>query len=65
LYPGRGGFIAVVGRWQETVLVRRIARAMRGASPLSVQAFIRPASTPGLALSGHASFWPLVIRPRG
>lgn len=57
LYPSRGDFIAVVGRWQETVLVRRIARAMRGASPLSVQAFNGPASTPGLALSDHASFW--------
>ena len=57
LYPNRGNFIAVVGRWQETALVRRIVRAMRGATPLSVQAFNGPASTPGLALSDHASFW--------
>lgn len=57
LYPSRGNFIAVVGRWQETALVRRIARAMRNASPLPVEAFNGPASTPGLALSDHASFW--------
>lgn len=57
LYPNRGNFIAVVGRWQETALVRRTARAMRRASPLPVETFSGPASTPGLALSDHASFW--------
>ena len=57
LYPDRGNFIAVVGRWQETALVRRTVRAMRRASPLPVEAFNGPASTPGLALSDHASFW--------
>lgn len=57
LYPSRGNFIAVVGRWQETALVRRTVRAMRRASPLPVEGFNGPASTPGLALSDHASFW--------
>ena len=57
LYPNRGNFIAVVGRWQETALVRRTVRAMRRASALPVEAFNGPASTPGLALSDHASFW--------
>ena len=57
LYPNEGNFIAVVGRAQETEFVRRLQTAMRAASPLAVHALNAPASTPGVALSDHASFW--------
>lgn len=57
LYPSEGNFIAVVGRAQETDLVRRLQAAMRAASPLAVHSLNAPASTPGVALSDHASFW--------
>lgn len=57
LYPNEGNFIAVVGRAQETDFVRRLQAAMRAASPLAVHSLNAPASTPGVALSDHASFW--------
>ena len=57
LYPNDGSFIAVVGRAQETDLVRRLQTAMRTATPLPVYSLNAPASTLGVALSDHASFW--------
>lgn len=57
LYPNEGNFIAVVGRAQESDLVRRLQTAMRAASPLGVHSLNAPAATPGVALSDHASFW--------
>lgn len=57
MYPTTGNFIAVAGRFREGLLVRRIVRAMRGASPLPVEGIAAPRSLPGIALSDNASYW--------
>lgn len=56
-YPGRGDFIAVVGNLRGAGLVRRVKRAMRGASDLPVHSISAPSLVPGVDLSDHASYW--------
>jgi len=57
LYPSAGDFIAVVGRWRDVSLVRRIKAAMRGAAPLPVASINAPRWVPGVTLSDHVNFW--------
>jgi len=56
LYPTRGDYIVVVGRFQDALLVRSIKAALRanGASARSIDA---PEVIPGIGASDHASFW--------
>jgi Zn-dependent M28 family amino/carboxypeptidase len=56
-YPSRGNYITVVGRMGEGRLVRRIRRAMAGASPLDVRSINAPRWVPGVDFSDHASYW--------
>ena len=56
-YPSRGNFIAVVGKPGETSLVRKVKRAMRGASPLAVHSINAPRWVPGVDFSDHVSYW--------
>jgi len=56
-YPGRGNFIAVVGRPGEIGLVRAVKNAMRSASSQSVRSINGPRSLLGADLSDHASYW--------
>jgi Zn-dependent M28 family amino/carboxypeptidase len=56
LYPTRGDFVMVVGRWQDRKLARYVKKAMRGASEIRV----RSSNTPRLAgmdASDHRSYW--------
>jgi hypothetical protein len=57
LYPNRGNFIALVGRFDETFLLRRLRRAMRSASALPVEALAAPKSVEGLDFSDHLNYW--------
>lgn len=56
-YPSRGNFITVVGTLGQARLVRRVKRAMRGASPLPVHSINAPKWIPGVDFSDHASYW--------
>lgn len=56
-YPSEGTFIAVVGKLGQGALVRRVRRAMRGASPLPVHSITAPRWVPGVDFSDHASYW--------
>jgi hypothetical protein len=56
-YPSQGNFIAVVGNIGEGLLVRRIKKAMLGASALPVYSINAPASLPGIDFSDHLSYW--------
>lgn len=56
-YPSTGNFIAVVGKLGHGGLVRRIRKAMRGASPLPVESINAPTSLPGVELSDHRNYW--------
>ena len=57
LYPTRGNFIAVVGRFGQGSAVRRVKRAMRAAAPLPVRSVNAPASVPGVDFSDHLNYW--------
>lgn len=56
-YPSEANFIAVVGKFLDGGLAKRIRDAMRDASDLPVHSLNAPAIVPGVALSDHLSFW--------
>jgi Zn-dependent M28 family amino/carboxypeptidase len=59
LYPRRGDFIAVVGRWADRDLTRSVKRAMRGAESVGgvpVHSFTGPRSA-GIDASDQLSYW--------
>jgi len=60
LYPDRGDFIAVAGRWADRGLTREVKRAMRSAGRISVVSFTAPRSA-GLDGSDQINYWDLGI----
>ncbi len=57
MYPTTGNYITVVGRTGQGRIVRRVKRAMRGATDLRVESINAPRSVPGLDFSDHAPYW--------
>ena len=57
LYPSTGNFIAVVGKTGQGAVVKRIKKAMQGASSLPVHSINGPPSLPGIDLSDHRNYW--------
>jgi Zn-dependent M28 family amino/carboxypeptidase len=56
-YPSQGNFIAVVGKLDQGLIVRRVKRAMRKASSLPVHSINAPSWIPGVDWSDHRSYW--------
>ncbi|MEM1177166.1 MAG: M28 family peptidase [Acidobacteriota bacterium] len=56
LFPGRGDFIAVVGRTEESQHIQALKQGMR-AGPIPVYSFRGPMDMPGLDSSDHRSYW--------
>jgi Zn-dependent M28 family amino/carboxypeptidase len=56
-YPAQGDFIAVVGKLDQPLIVRRVKQAMQGASPLPVYSINAPRSVPGIDFSDHRNYW--------
>jgi hypothetical protein len=57
-YPSKGNFIGVIGKLDGGRDVRRVKRAMRGATPLPVHSFNGiPGLVVGLDMSDHLSYW--------
>jgi hypothetical protein len=56
-YPSQGNFIAVVGKLDQGLVVRRVKRAMRDASPLPVYSINAPRFVPGVDFSDHRNYW--------
>ncbi len=56
-YPSRGNFIAVVGKLDQPLLVRRVKAAMRQASRLPVHSINAPRAVPGIDFSDHRNYW--------
>lgn len=56
-YPSEGHFIAVVGKRGQGGTVRQVKRAMRGASPLPVEAITAPPFVTGVDFSDHLNYW--------
>lgn len=57
LYPTKGNFISVIGQLGEGMLVRKIKKAMAGATSLPVYSMNAPRLIPGVDLSDHLSYW--------
>ena len=57
LYPSQGNFILVVGKLGQGWAVRRVKKAMRGASPLPVYSINAPAFVEGIDWSDHYNYW--------
>ena len=56
LYPNRGDFIVIVGRWQDRQLVGHFKRSMRS-TDVRPYSFTPPASLGGIDASDHRSYW--------
>jgi hypothetical protein len=56
-YPTEGNFISVIGKIDDGMLVRRIKKAMTGATSLPVYSINAPRLIPGVDLSDHMSYW--------
>jgi hypothetical protein len=56
-YPTEGNFISVVGKIGDGMLVRRIKKAMTGATGLPVYSINVPRLIRGVDLSDHLSYW--------
>jgi hypothetical protein len=57
IYPDQGDFIAVVGRWEDRALTRRVKKAFRGVSTVPAYSFSAPFDVPGIDASDHRSYW--------
>ena len=56
LYPWKGDFVAIVGRWDDRSLVRRCKRSFRGATDVPVVSYSGPTGF-GSDLSDHRNYW--------
>lgn len=59
IYPSRGNFIAVIGRWDQGQWVKRVKVGMKGATDLPVYSIRAPSVVPGIDFSDHLNYWPL------
>ena len=59
IYPNRGNFIGVVGRWTDGPWIQKVRNAMRGRTALPVLSIRAPPQVPGIDMSDHRNYWPL------
>jgi Zn-dependent M28 family amino/carboxypeptidase len=57
IYPTRGNFIGIVGRFQDWSATRKVKAAMSGATDLPVYSMNGLRAIPGVNRSDHASYW--------
>jgi len=57
MYPHRGNFIGVVGRWDQGEWIKEVKVGMKGTTDLPVYSIRAPASLPGVDLSDHMNYW--------
>jgi len=57
LYPSRGNFIAIVGRWDQRKTVADFKRACVGAADIPVVSIAAPAFVPAIDFSDHRNYW--------
>ena len=57
LYPHKGDFIAVIGRFSDWSETRKVKAAMRSAGDLPVHSMNSLAVIPGVDFSDHLNFW--------
>ncbi|MBX7221207.1 MAG: M28 family peptidase [Blastocatellia bacterium] len=57
IYPTTGNFVTVVGNLGQCLEVRKVKKAMLGASALPVCSINVPATVPGIDYSDHLNYW--------
>jgi len=57
IYPDRGNFIAIIGRFNDWSHARKVKAAMAGASDLPVRSMNTLTQIPGIDLSDHRNYW--------
>ncbi|MGH9868143.1 MAG: M28 family peptidase [Candidatus Polarisedimenticolia bacterium] len=56
MYPWRGDFVVIVGRWKDRSLARRCKRSFRGATDVRAVSYSGPVGF-GSDLSDHRNYW--------
>jgi Zn-dependent M28 family amino/carboxypeptidase len=56
-YPDKGNFIAVVGKWGQGSLVKKVKKSLAALSQVPVESLTATALTPGVSFSDHQSYW--------
>ncbi len=56
-YPDKGNFIAVVGKWGQGWLVRKVKESLVAASDVPVESLTTMSCLPGVSFSDHQSYW--------
>ena len=56
-YPGKGDFIAIVGRLDQRGIVKKIKKLMQGATDLAVYSVNAPTFVSGIDFSDHRNYW--------
>lgn len=57
LYPSRGNFIAIVGRWDQRSVVGAFKQACAGAADIPVVSIAAPPFVPVIDFSDHRNYW--------
>lgn len=58
IYPNRGNFIGVIGRWDQGGWIQAVKAGMQGRTGLAVRSIRAPGIVPGIDLSDHRNYWP-------
>lgn len=57
VYSSTANFIAVVGKWEQTEIVRKVKRAMLAAGNIPVFSINSPSIVTGIDFSDHRNYW--------
>ena len=57
IYPNRGNFIGVIGRWDQGEWIKAVKTGMQGRTSLPVYSIRAPVQVPGIDLSDHLNYW--------
>ncbi len=56
-YPDKGNFIAVVGKWGQGSLVKKVKKSLVAQSLVPVESLTAMSFIPGVSFSDHQSYW--------
>ena len=56
-YPDKGNFIAVVGKWGQGSLVKKVKKLLAAPAQVPVESLTAISFLPGLSFSDHQSYW--------
>jgi len=57
MYPSRGNFLAVVGKWDQGRWIKAVKSRMKGVTDLPIRSIRAPTSLPGVDFSDHLNYW--------